>query len=220
MTKNELVFLGPPACGKGTQTSRLSTHLNFPHIDTGSLLRRAITEKTSDGLIAQSYIDKGQLVPVDIVTAIIKSRLKEDDCKGGFILDGFPRSTEQAQMLEEMLTEIDGAEKVNFKVLYFDIDQQLLMNRIIYRRSCSKCGKIYNLQSLKPKNEGICDDCGCGLIQRKDDTEETAKARFDTYFEQTAPLIKFYEDKGSLRKVDANGAVEEVWDRLIKEINQ
>jgi len=113
MTKNELVFLGPPACGKGTQTSRLSTHLNFPHIDTGSLLRRAITEKTSDGLIAQSYIDKGQLVPVDIVTAIIKSRLKEDDCKGGFILDGFPRSTEQAQMLEEMLTEIDGAEKVN-----------------------------------------------------------------------------------------------------------
>jgi len=219
MTKNELVFLGPPACGKGTQTSRLSAQLKSPHIDTGSLLRRAITEKTSDGLIAQSYIDKGQLVPVDIVTAIIKSRLKEDDCKSGFILDGFPRSTEQAQMLEEILTEIDGAEKVNFKVLYFDIDQQLLMNRIIYRRSCSKCGKIYNLQSLKPKKEGICDDCGCALIQRKDDTEETAKARFDTYFEQTAPLIKFYEDKGSLVKIDANGEVSEVWERLLKVIN-
>jgi len=219
MTKKELVFLGPPACGKGTQTSRLSTYLKSPHIDTGSLLRRAIVEKTSDGLIAQSYIDKGQLVPVDIVTAIIKSRLKEDDCKAGFILDGFPRSTEQAEMLEDMLKEIDGDNKVDFKVLYFNIDQELLMNRIIYRRSCSKCGKIYNLQSLKPKTEGICDDCGCALIQRKDDTEETAKARFDTYFEQTAPLIKFYEGKGVLKKIEANGAVEEVWERLLSEIN-
>jgi len=218
MVKKELVFLGPPACGKGTQTSKLATHLSFPHIDTGSLLRRAITEKTSDGLIAQSYIDKGQLVPVDIVTAIIKSRLKEDDAKGGFILDGFPRSTEQAEMLEEMLVEIDANEEADFKVIYFDIDQELLMNRIIYRRSCAKCGKIYNLQSLKPRKEGVCDDCGCELIQRKDDTEETAKARFDTYFEQTAPLIKFYESRGVLNKVDANGSVDEVWDRLLKAI--
>ena len=216
MTKKELVFLGPPACGKGTQTSRLSTYLKSPHIDTGSLLRRAIVEKTSDGLIAQSYIDKGQLVPVDIVTAIIKSRLKEDDCKAGFILDGFPRSTEQAEMLEVMLKEIDGTNSVDFKVVYFDIDQQLLLDRIIYRRSCSKCGKIYNLLSLKPKTEGACDNCDGELVQRKDDTEEIAKSRFETYFKETAPLIDFYEKKGSLTKIDANGEVSEVWDRLLE----
>lgn len=217
--KKELVFLGPPACGKGTQTDKLAAHLNCPHVDTGSLLRRAITEKSADGLVAQSYIDKGQLVPVGIVAAIIKSRLQEDDCKAGFILDGFPRSTEQAEMLEEMLKEIDADKETDFKVIYFDIDQQLLLNRIIYRRSCAECGKIYNLQSLKPQQEGVCDICGAGLIQRKDDTEETAKARFDTYFEQTAPLIKFYEEKGSLTKIDANGGIDAVWERLLKAIS-
>ncbi len=216
--KKELVFLGPPACGKGTQTSKLALHLNFPHVDTGSLLRKAMADKTSDGLIAQSYVEKGQLVPVDIVASIIKSRLKEQDCKNGFILDGYPRSTEQVILLEEMLKEIDTDEDVDFKVIYFDIDQKLLMQRIIYRRSCSKCGKIYNLLSLKPKKDGVCDECGCELIQRKDDTEEIAKSRFDTYFEQTAPLIKFYEEKGSLKKIDANGSVDEVWDRLLSAI--
>jgi adenylate kinase len=217
--KKELVFLGPPASGKGTQTSKLSQYLNFPHVDTGSLLRRAMAEKTPDGLTAQGYIEKGQLVPIEIVTSIIKSRLKEEDCSSGFILDGFPRSIEQAEMLEGMLKEIDVDTEVSFKVIYFDIDQQLLLDRIIYRRSCSKCGKIYNLLSLKPQKEGVCDECGCELIQRKDDTEETAKARFNTYFEQTAPLIEFYEEKSSLRKIDANGEVDEVWERLLNIIN-
>lgn len=217
--KKELVFLGPPASGKGTQTSKLAVYLKFPHIDTGSLLRKAIAEKTSDGLIAQSYIEKGQLVPVEIVAAIIKSRLKEEDCENGFILDGYPRSTEQALILEEILKEIDAGKNVDFKVIYFDIDQQLLMERIIYRRSCAKCGKIYNLKSLKPKNEGICDDCGCELIQRKDDTEEIAKSRFETYFKETAPLIDFYEQKGLLTKIDANGEVNGVWEKLIEAIN-
>jgi len=216
--KKELVFLGPPASGKGTQTSRLSKELNFPHVDTGSLLRKALADQTPDGITAKSYIEKGQLVPVEIVASIIKTRLNEADCKNGFILDGFPRSTEQAEMLDEMLKEIDKNETPDFKVIYFDIDQQLLLDRIIYRRSCSKCGKIYNLLSLKPKCEGICDDCGAELVQRKDDTEEIAKSRFNTYFEQTAPLIKFYEDKGSLIKINANGEVSEVWDRLLEAI--
>lgn len=215
MVKKELVFLGPPASGKGTQTSKLSEFLNFPHVDTGSLLRKAIADKTPDGITAKSFIEKGQLVPVEIVASIIKNRLKEDDCKEGFILDGFPRSTEQAEMLELMLKEIDAANDVEFKVIYFDIEQQLLLDRIIYRRSCSKCGKIYNLQSLKPKSEGICDDCGAELVQRKDDTEEIAKSRFETYFRETAPLIDFYEKKGSLKKIDANGDVDEVWERMI-----
>ena len=214
MTKKELVFLGPPASGKGTQTSRLSKELNFPHVDTGSLLRKAIADGTEDGKTAKSYIEKGALVPVEIVASIIKTRLKEQDCANGFILDGFPRSTEQAVMLEEMLKEIDAGQDVDFKVIYFDIPQDLLLNRIIYRRSCSKCGKIYNLQSLKPQKEGVCDDCGGELTQRKDDTEETAKKRFDTYFNETAPLIDFYDKKGSLVKLDANGEINEVWDRL------
>lgn len=219
MTKKELVFLGPPASGKGTQTSKLSTYLNFPHVDTGSLLRKAMKEGTPDGITAKSYVEKGDLVPVEIVASIIKTRLKQDDCKNGFILDGFPRSIEQAEMLSKMLEEIDANENVDFKVIYFDIDQQLLLERIIYRRSCSKCGKIYNLLSLKPEKDGVCDDCGAELVQRKDDTEETAKARFNTYFEQTAPLIDFYTKKGSLTKINANGEVDEVWDRLLKAIN-
>lgn len=215
MVKKELVFLGPPASGKGTQTSKLSEYLKFPHVDTGSLLRKALAEGTPDGLTAKSYIEKGQLVPVEIVASIIKTRLKEQDCSNGFILDGFPRSTEQAKMLEGMLKEIDAGKDVNFKVIYFDIDQQLLLERIIYRRSCPKCGRIYNLKSLKPAKEGFCDDCGVELVQRKDDTEETAKARFETYFKETAPLIDFYEKKGSLTKIDANGDVDIVWDRLL-----
>ncbi|MDD3436408.1 MAG: adenylate kinase [Candidatus Gastranaerophilales bacterium] len=218
MTKKELVFLGPPASGKGTQTSRLSQELNFPHVDTGSLLRKALAEGTPDGLIAKSYIEKGQLVPVEIVASIIKTRLKEADCANGFILDGFPRSTEQAEILEKMLSEIDADKDVSFKVIYFDIDQQLLLDRIIYRRSCAKCGKIYNLQSLKPQCEGLCDECCSELVQRKDDTEEIAKSRFDTYFTETAPLIEFYEKKGVLTKIDANGEVEEVWDRLLEAV--
>lgn len=219
MVKKELVFLGPPACGKGTQTSKLSTHLSFPHVDTGSLLRKAIANNTPDGITAKSYIEKGQLVPVEIVASIIKSRLNEADCANGFILDGFPRSTEQAQMLEEMLKEIDAGKEVDLKVIYFDIDQELLLDRIITRRSCPKCGKIYNIKTLKPEREGFCDDCAVELVQRKDDTAETAKARFDTYFSETAPLIDFYEQKGSLKKIDANGSVEAVWERLLNAIN-
>lgn len=216
--KKELVFLGPPASGKGTQTSRLSKELNFPHVDTGSLLRKALAEGTPDGLTAKSYIEKGQLVPVEIVASIIKTRLKEADCANGFILDGFPRSTEQAEMLEDMLKEIDTGKDVDFKVVYFDIPQDLLLERIIYRRSCAKCGKIYNLKSLKPQVEGVCDDCGAELTQRKDDTEEIAKSRFETYFNETAPLIDFYDKKGSLKKIDANGELEDVWDRLVEVI--
>lgn len=217
--KKELVFLGPPACGKGTQTSKLSQYLNFPHVDTGSLLRKAMSEGTPDGITAKSYIEKGALVPVEIVASIIKTRLQEDDCKGGFILDGFPRSTEQAEILDAALKEIDAGQKPEFKVIYFDIAQELLLDRIITRRSCSKCGRIYNIKSLKPAKEGFCDDCDAELIQRKDDTEETAKARFNTYFEQTEPLIKFYENKGALVKINANGSVDEVWERLLKAIN-
>ena len=194
--KKELIFLGPPACGKGTQTAKLSEHLGLPHVDTGSLLRAEIKNETENGKIAKSYIDKGQLVPVSLVANIIKNRLAQEDCKNGYILDGYPRSVEQADLLEEINADIDGSVEAQIKAIYFDLNQDILISRIVNRRSCPKCGEIYNIKFKPTKVEGICDKCGAELTQRKDDNEETAKARFDTYFKETAPLIDYYKNKG------------------------
>lgn len=214
--KKELIFLGPPACGKGTQTDRLAEYFGFPHVDTGSLLRAEIKGETENGKIAKSYIDKGLLVPVDLVGAIIKNRLSQPDCANGFILDGYPRSLEQAKLLDVIQNEIDGGKEVDFRAVYFDLDQSILLSRIVNRRSCSKCGEIYNLKYKPSKVEGVCDKCGGELIQRKDDNEEIAKARFDTYFTETAPLVEYYTDKKVLRTINADGSIEEVWERLLK----
>ena len=214
--KKEFIFLGPPACGKGTQTARLAEHFGFPHVDTGSLLRAEIKNATEYGKIAKGYIDKGLLVPVELVGDIIKSRLKQDDCKNGFILDGFPRSVEQANMLEDIRKEIDGNNEVDFRATYFDIDEEILITRIVNRRSCPKCGEIYNIKFKPTKIENKCDNCGSELTQRKDDNEETAKARFDTYFTETAPLIDYYKTKGVLSSINADGSIDDVWERLLK----
>lgn len=219
MTKKELIFLGPPACGKGTQTEKLAKYLNFPHVDTGSLLRAEIKNETPDGKIAKSYIDKGNLVPVDLVAKIIKNRLAQDDCKKGYILDGYPRSVEQADKLELINNEINNGEKVDFRAIYFDIDTNILVERIVNRRSCPICGEIYNLEFKPPKVAGHCDNDGAELTQRKDDTKEVAQARFDTYFHETAPLIEYYKNKGNLKTIDANGTIDEVWERLLKVVN-
>ena len=214
--KKEFIFLGPPACGKGTQTSKLAQDLGLPHVDTGSLLRAEISSGSQNGKIAKSFIDKGQLVPLELVGAIIKDRLSKDDCKNGYILDGYPRSVEQAYMLTKINKEIDGKTETFFKAIYFDIDESILISRIVNRRSCPKCGEIYNLKYKPTKKVGICDKCGAELIQRKDDNEETAEARFDTYFSQTAPLIEYYKNKNCLETLDADGSIEEVWKRLLK----
>lgn len=214
--KKELIFLGPPACGKGTQTNKLAEYFGFPHIDTGSLLRAEIASGSENGKIAKGFIDKGQLVPVELVGAIIKDRLKKDDCKNGFILDGYPRSVEQADMLEDIKKEIDGDSEVDFRATYFDLDTDILISRIVNRRSCPKCGEIYNLKFKAPKNEGKCDVCGTELTQRKDDNEETAKARFETYFRETAPLIDYYKEKNVLSTINADGSIDEVWERLLQ----
>ena len=216
--RKQLIFLGPPACGKGTQTSKLAEFLNLPHIDTGSLLRAEIKAQTPNGIIAKSFIDKGNLVPVDLVATIIKERLSQEDCKNGYILDGYPRSLEQAEKLEIMNAEINGEDEVDFRAIYFDLDQDILISRIVNRRSCSLCGEIYNIKYHPTKVEGICDKCGGELIQRKDDNEEIAKARFETYFRETAPLIDFYKEKDVLRTINANGTIEEVWNRLLEVI--
>ena len=213
--KKEFIFLGPPACGKGTQTSMLAQYLNLPHVDTGSLLRAEIAANTKDGKIAKSFIDKGNLVPVELVGSIIKNKLSSDECKNGYILDGYPRSLEQADMLTKINSEIDKNEKVDFKAIYFEIDESILVSRIVNRRSCTNCGEIYNLKFKPTKVDGVCDKCGGKLIQRKDDNEQTATARFDTYFSQTAPLIDYYKNQNVLKSIDADGSIDEVWKRLL-----
>ena len=216
MTKKELIFLGPPACGKGTQTTKLAQYLNLPHIDTGSLLRAEIASGSENGKIAQSFIDEGHLVPVELVGAIIKNRLSADDCKNGYILDGYPRSLEQAEMLVEINSAIDKNENVDFRAIYFKTDISVLISRIVNRRSCPKCGEIYNLKFKPPVKENTCDKCGSTLTQRKDDNEETAKERFETYFHETAPLIDYYKARGVLKEINADGSIDEVWQRLLE----
>lgn len=215
--KKELLFMGPPASGKGTQTHRLSQETGLPHVDTGSLLRAAIKKETKSGLIAKSFIDKGQLAPIEIVAQIIKERLMEDDCRNGFILDGFPRSLEQAEALDEIKKEIDANRDVDFKVINFEIPEDVLLERIVNRVSCPACGEIYNKKFTPPKKDGICDKCGAGLTQRKDDTESVAKSRFKTYHKETEPLINFYSERNVLIPLNAEGSSDEIYKR-IKEI--
>lgn len=217
--KTELIFLGPPACGKGTQTAKLAEYLNLPHVDTGSLLRAEIQNQTEAGIEAKTFIDKGKLVPVELVSKIIKNRLSKEDCKNGYILDGFPRSLEQAEQLVKINEEINKNSDYKFNAIYFEIDENLLLDRIVNRRSCPKCGKIYNLLFNPPKHEGICDVCHVELTQRKDDTKEIAHSRFDTYDRETAPLVDYYRKMGVLKTLNANGNIDEVWERLLKVLN-
>lgn len=203
------ILLGPPGCGKGTQTEKLSKKLNLPHIDTGSLLRKNITDNTELGVEAKKYMDKGELVPIDLVVRIIKNRLSENDTKNGYILDGYPRSVEQGEALEKMQKELGYAHQN--VAIYFDVPTDVLVERLVNRRSCSKCGKIYNLLTIIPKNEGKCDVCGADLIQRADDNEETARSRFKTYEESTKPLLNYFSNKGILKQVNANAPIGEVW---------
>ena len=216
--KKVFIFLGPPGSGKGTQTSRLADKLSIPHIDTGSLLRKNIQDKTELGIIAQGFIDKGQLVPLEVVSSVIKDRLLKDDCANGYILDGFPRSVEQAQALKEIMAEIGKFSlKEDSLAVYFDIDNEVLIQRFINRRSCPKCGTIYNLISNPPKIMDYCDICDTKLTQRKDDNEETARARFVTYEKETAPLYDYFKQLGILKELKADAPITEIWENL-KEI--
>ena len=173
----------------------------------------------TESIIAKSFIDKGQLVPIDLVATIIGKKLAGEECKNGYVLDGYPRSLEQALKLDEINKSTDKDCAVDFKAIYFDIDTQILIDRIVNRQSCPVCGEIYNKKFKPSKVENICDKCNVELKTRDDDTEEVARKRFDTYYEQTAPLVKFYEDKGALYKLDANGSIDEVWARLLEVVN-
>ena len=216
--KKVFIFLGPPGSGKGTQTSRLADKLSIPHIDTGSLLRKSIQDGTEQGIIAKGFIDKGQLVPIEVVSNVIKERLQKDDCAEGYILDGFPRSIEQAEALKKITDEIGRFNlKEDALAIYFEIDTEALVHRLVNRRSCPKCGTIYNLISNPPKIMDYCDICDTKLVTRKDDNEETARLRFVTYEKETAPLYDYFKQMGILREIDADRSIIEIWEE-IKEV--
>jgi len=198
----KLILLGAPGAGKGTQAEKICEKFNIPAISTGNIIRAALANGTEMGLKAKSFMDAGQLVPDEVVIGIIQERLKEDDCKNGFILDGFPRTIPQAQALEDMGIEID-------KVVDIEVPDETITARLSGRRVCEKCANSYHMIYKFPKVEGICDACGGKLIQRKDDAPETVQARLVEYHAMTEPLKDFYEKLGKLTIVEGQEKVED-----------
>lgn len=196
----KLILLGAPGAGKGTQAEKICEKFNIPAISTGNIIRAALKNGTEMGLKAKSYMEAGQLVPDEVVIGIIKDRLKEDDCKNGFILDGFPRTIPQAQALVDMGIDID-------KVVDIEVPDEKITARMSGRRVCSKCANSYHMLYKKPQVEGVCDACGGELVQRKDDAPETVQARLVEYHEMTEPLKGFYESIGKLVIVEGQEEV-------------
>lgn len=194
-----LVLMGLPGAGKGTQAEKIVAKYSIPHISTGDMFRAAMKEGTELGLKAKSFMDAGQLVPDEVTIGIVRERLSKSDCSKGFLLDGFPRTVAQAEALEEMLADLN--KKIDY-VINIDVDQSILMERLTGRRICKKCGATYHLVFNPPAVEGICDRCGGELYQRADDNEETVQNRLDVNIQQTQPLLSFYEERGYLRNIN------------------
>ncbi|MGG1877917.1 adenylate kinase [Paenibacillus campinasensis] len=202
-----ILFMGPPGAGKGTQAEHIVNEFGIPHISTGDAFRLAIKQGTPVGIKAKEYIDQGLLVPDDVTIGIVEERLQQSDCEKGFLLDGFPRTLSQAEALDEILARLNtGLDHViNLKV-----DRDKLMARLTGRRICKQCGSTYHVIFNPPKQEGICDKCGGELYQRSDDNEESVGIRLDEYINKTAPLLTFYENKGLLRQIDGDQEIDAV----------
>jgi adenylate kinase len=201
------ILLGPPGAAKGTQGQALSSRYGIPKISTGDILREAVSEKTPLGLAAKSFMDKGALVPDEVVIGLVREKLGQPGCQKGFILDGFPRTIPQAESLKEILFEL----KMKLDaVIDFELSEQEIVSRLSGRRSCPNCKAVFHISMNPPKQKGICDGCGNGLIQRDDDKEETIKNRFKEYQEKTLPLLNYYQKSGLLHSLAGNGKIEDV----------
>lgn len=207
----KLILLGPPGAGKGTQAKRMVERYGIPQISTGDIFRKAIADGTDVGLEAKRFMDEGKLVPDDVVVKLVAERLREEDCRNGYILDGFPRTIVQA----ETFSELGSTAKID-KVISIDVDLDALMLRLTGRRSCRECNAVYHIRFNPPAKDGICDKCGGELYQRDDDTEETVGKRIETYTRQTEPLIDYYERKGNLAVIDGNGSIDEIFGNITK----
>lgn len=208
-----LILLAAPGAGKGTQAEKLCEHFGIPTISTGAILRKNIKEGTELGKLAQKYIDGGNLIPDDVMIEVMKSRLSEDDCKNGFILDGFPRTLAQAEALDKSDIQIDC-------VLNIDVPDEKIVERLSGRLECSKCAATFHKLYRKPATEGVCDNCGGELVTRADDTPETVKSRLEVYHTQTEPLIEFYKNKGMLRTAVGQEEISDTTREVLKALGE
>lgn len=212
-----LILLGPPGAGKGTQATRIIEKYGIPHISTGDIFRENIKKGTALGVKAQEYMNKGELVPDDLVIEIATTRLLEDDCKEGFLLDGFPRTVYQAEKLDEFLAA--HGKKID-KVLDIEVEKDELMTRLIGRRVCRSCGASYHVVNMPPKAEGVCDTCGGELYQRADDTEATVENRIEVYNSQTKPLVDYYTGKGNIAEIDGAAGLDNVFTAIVNVLGE
>ncbi len=212
-----VILLGPPGAGKGTQAARLAERLGLAHVASGDLFREAVAAQTPLGQKAQGYMERGELVPDEIVVAMVLERLTRPDCRRGAILDGFPRTVAQAEALER---DLSAQGKKADAVLLVNVPDEVVLERLTGRRICRNCQAPYHLTFHPPAQEGVCDRCGGALYQRDDDREETVRHRLRVYWEQTAPLISYYRQKRLLREVDGVGEVEEVGERLLRALEE
>ena len=208
-----IILLGGPGAGKGTQAKKLIDKYQIPQISTGDILRAAVKEGTEMGKKAKEFMDAGQLVPDEVVIGIIQDRLKEPDCQKGFILDGFPRTVPQAEALEKVLS--DMSKKIDH-VVSIDVDEEELVTRLTGRRTCKDevCGQMYHVKFTPPKKEGVCDKCGGELYQRDDDNETTVRSRLATYNQATKPLIDHYKAKGLIRPIPGVGGIDDIFTKI------
>ena len=204
----KIIMLGAPGAGKGTQAKRIAEKYGVPHVSTGDIFRANIKNGTQLGMEAKKYMDQGLLVPDELTVRILLDRVAQDDCKNGYVLDGFPRTIPQAEVLDEALTKL--RDKIDYAI-DVNVPDENIIRRMSGRRACLTCGATYHIEHIPPKQEGICDKCGSELVLRDDDKPETVKNRLAVYHEQTQPLIDFYEKKGVLKTVDGTLPMEEVF---------